>query len=87
MRAFVGGATGAIGKRLVPQLVGAGHDVVAMTRSPEKAEQLRSAGAEAVVADALDEASVVRAVERARPDVVIHQLTPSRPFATWRTGS
>ena len=75
MRVFVAGATGAIGKRLAPQLLAAGHEVVAMTRSPQKAEWLRSVGAEPVVADALDAASVGKAVERARPEVVIHELT------------
>src|ERR671932_2067063 len=75
MRVFVAGGTGAIGKRLVPQLVANGHDVVAITRSPEKAGWLRSIGAEPVLGDALDRASVLEAVQAARPDVVVHQLT------------
>lgn len=75
MRVFVAGATGAIGKRLVPQLVATGHEVVAMTRSRDKGEWLRSAGAEPVVGDALDRGSVRKALENARPDVVVHQLT------------
>ena len=75
MRVFVAGATGALGKRLVPQLVANGHDVVGMTRSPERAEWLRSVGADARVADALDRTAVLDAVQTARPDVVVHQLT------------
>jgi nucleoside-diphosphate-sugar epimerase len=75
MKVFVAGATGAVGKRLVPQLVAGGHQVVAMTRSPKHAESLRAAGAEPVVADALDRDAVIAAVRRAAPEVVIHQLT------------
>ena len=75
MRVFVAGATGAIGKRLVPGLRDRGHDVVAMTRSPQHVAALRAAGAEAVVADALDGRAVARAVQQAQPDAIIHQLT------------
>ena len=75
MRVFLAGATGAIGKRLVPQLLAAGHDVVAMTRSPDKAQWLRAVGAEPVTADALERAAVLDAVQTTRPDVVVHQLT------------
>ena len=75
MRVFVAGATGAIGRRLVPLLVAEGHDVVAMTRSPEKVDGLRSMGAVPVVADALDRAAVREAVTDARPDVVVHELS------------
>jgi nucleoside-diphosphate-sugar epimerase len=75
MRIFVAGATGAIGRRLIPVLVEAGHTVVGMTRSPGKAASLRAAGAEAVVADALDAGAVMAAVRKAAPEVVIHQLT------------
>ena len=75
MRVFVAGATGALGKRLVPMLVEAGHTVTGMTRSPGKAEALRSAGAEPVVADALDAPAVEAAVREAEPDVVVHELT------------
>ena len=74
-RVFVAGATGAVGKPLVPLLVEAGHSVVGMTRSPAKAEAVRAAGAEAVVADALDRDAVVDAVGKANPEVVVHQLT------------
>ena len=75
MKVFVAGATGTMGRRLVPLLVADGHEVVGMTRSPHKAAVLHAAGAQHVVADALDRAAVVEAVRRARPEVVIHQLT------------
>jgi 2-alkyl-3-oxoalkanoate reductase len=75
MKVFVAGATGALGGRLVPILVASGHDVVGMTRSPEKAVRLRELGAEAVVADGLDRKAVIEAVTRAEPEVVIHQMT------------
>jgi nucleoside-diphosphate-sugar epimerase len=75
MRIFLAGATGAVGTRLVPQLIEAGHEVVAMTRTPGKAAALREAGAMPVVADGLDRDAVLGAVTGAAPDVVIHQLT------------
>jgi 2-alkyl-3-oxoalkanoate reductase len=75
MRIFVAGATGALGRRLVPLLIAGGHQVTAMTRSPAKADGLRAAGAEPVVADALDREAVLLAVTAARPEVVVHQLT------------
>ncbi|HEV3498666.1 MAG TPA: NAD(P)-dependent oxidoreductase [Actinomycetes bacterium] len=75
MRIFVAGATGALGRRLVPLLVERGHQVTGMTRSPGKAAGLRAAGAAAVVADALDRDDVLRVVAAARPEVVVHQLT------------
>jgi nucleoside-diphosphate-sugar epimerase len=75
MRIFLAGATGVIGRRLVPMLLAEGHQVTGMTRTPEKAAGLRSQGADAVVADALDAAAVSEAVTRARPEAVIHQLT------------
>jgi nucleoside-diphosphate-sugar epimerase len=75
MRIVVAGATGALGRRLVPLLVERGHEVAGMTRSPAKAADLRAAGAEPVVADALDRDAVQRAVGQARPEVVVHQLT------------
>jgi nucleoside-diphosphate-sugar epimerase len=75
MRIFVPGATGAIGRRLVPILVQAGHSVVGMTRSPGKIAWLREAGAEPVRTDALDADAVMAAVRKASPEVVVHQLT------------
>jgi nucleoside-diphosphate-sugar epimerase len=75
MRVFVAGATGAIGKQLVPRLVAAGHEVHGMTRSESKQGMLSELGAVPVVADALDPDQVAEAVGRARPDVIVHQLT------------
>ncbi len=75
MRVFLAGATGVIGQRLVPVLLGAGHEVTAMTRSAQRAQGLREQGAEAVVCDALDPSAVAAAVSGARPHAVIHQLT------------
>ncbi len=75
MRVFVAGATGAIGKQLVPRLVAAGNEVVGMTRSESKQAMLFELGAEPVVADALDPDQVADAVARAKPDVIVHQLT------------
>jgi nucleoside-diphosphate-sugar epimerase len=75
MRVFVTGATGALGRHLVPGLVGAGHQVTATTRTPAKAEALRAAGAEPVVVDGLDRDAVIAAVATAEPDVIVHQMT------------
>jgi len=75
MRVFVAGATGAIGKQLVPRLVEAGHEVHGMTRSESKQAMLHELGAVPVVADALDPDQVAEAVGRARPDVIVHELT------------
>ena len=75
MRVLVAGATGVVGRQLVPQLIAAGHQVTATTRSEGKAAGLRAAGAEAAVVDGLDAAAVGEAVTRAEPEVVIHQMT------------
>ena len=75
MRIFVAGATGAVGRSLVPRLVGKGHSVVGLTRSPAKTGLLRELGAEPAVADALDRAAIHAAVAAAKPDVIVHQLT------------
>jgi len=75
MRVFVAGASGVVGRRLVPLLADRGHHVVATTRRPEMVEALRALGADAVVMDGLDAASVGEAVARAEPEVVIHQMT------------
>ena len=75
MRVFVAGATGAIGRQLVPRLAAAGHEVHGMTRSEAKQVMLREMGAVPVVADALDPDQVAEAVGRAMPEVVVHQLT------------
>jgi nucleoside-diphosphate-sugar epimerase len=93
MKIFVAGATGAIGRPLVRRLGEAGHEVAGMTRSQERAEALRSAGAEAVVADALDAGAVREAIEQAHPDVVINELTDldrplnPRKYDEWLEGT
>ncbi len=84
MKVFVAGASGAIGRRLIPMMVRAGHVVVGMTRSPGKADSIRAAGAEPVVADALDEDAVMAAVRHAGPEVVVHQLTAIPPRVNLR---
>jgi nucleoside-diphosphate-sugar epimerase len=75
MKIFVAGATGALGRVLVPQLVRGGHEVVGLTRTPSKHDLVRSLGARPAVADALDPDAVARAVAEAEPDVIVHQLT------------
>ena len=75
MKVFVAGASGALGKHLVPRLVAAGHEVVGMTRSPGKCEAILALGARPVVADAFDAEAVARAVGEAAPEVIVHQLT------------
>jgi nucleoside-diphosphate-sugar epimerase len=75
MKVFVAGASGALGKQLVPMLVANGHDVTAMTRTASKQDALRAIGARPTVADALDPEAVAHAVAEAEPEVVVHQLT------------
>src|SRR5919106_1119504 len=80
MRVFVAGATGAIGRHLVQRLVAAGHEVHGMTRSESKQAMLDELGAVPVVADALDPEQVAEAVGRAKPEVIVHQLTAIGPL-------
>jgi nucleoside-diphosphate-sugar epimerase len=75
MKVFVAGGTGAIGEQLVPQLVAAGHEVVATTRSAKGAEQIQGFGAEPAIVDGLDERTMTEAVRRAQPEVIIHEMT------------
>ena len=75
MRIFLAGATGAIGRRLVPLLLHAGHEVTGTTRSAAKANELAQAGVTPVVLDVFDAGQVSAAMHTARPEVVIHQLT------------
>jgi nucleoside-diphosphate-sugar epimerase len=75
MRVFVAGASGVLGRQLVPQLEARGHEVVGMTRSESKQDLLRSLGARPVVANALDPDAVAQVVASAEPEVLVHQLT------------
>ncbi len=75
MKVFVAGATGVLGRQLVPLLAARGHEVVAMTRTASKQDLVRSLGARPVVADALDPDAVAQAVASADPEVIVHQLT------------
>ena len=84
MRVFVAGATGAIGKFLIPSLIAGGHEVTGSTRSPAKAAQLERTGATAVVVDGLDRAGVIGAVQAARPEVIIHQMTALTSLRNFR---
>ncbi len=80
MKILLAGAGGAIGRRLVPLLRAAGHDVVGTTRSADKTAALRALGAEPTVVDVFDAAALTRIVRAALPEVVIHQLT-DLPYA------
>jgi nucleoside-diphosphate-sugar epimerase len=84
MRVLVAGATGALGRQLVPLLVASGHDVVGMTRTEAKRDQLRRVGARPAVADALDADAVGRAVGEAEPEVIVHELTAIPPRINMR---
>src|SRR6476646_5382567 len=75
MNIFIAGATGAVGRALIPQLIEHGHTVTGTTRSPDKAEALRALGATPVVVDGLDRDGMIAAVKDAAPDVVVHQMT------------
>jgi nucleoside-diphosphate-sugar epimerase len=75
VKILIAGATGVIGRQLVPQLVTRGHDVTAIARSPSSDELCRRLGAEPVGADLLDRHAVIAAVERTAPDVIVHHAT------------
>ena len=75
MKVFVAGATGALGRELVPQLVAQGHEVVGMTRTAAKQELVGGLGARPAVADALDPDAVAQVVASAEPEVIVHELT------------
>ena len=83
MRVFLAGATGVIGTPLVPQLLDAGHQVTAMTRSVLRAAQLEQTGADPVVCDVFDADGVRAAMADASPEAVIHQLTSLPPRLDW----
>ena len=75
MRILVAGATGAIGRRLVPQLVRRGHEVIGTTRTHAKLQDIERMGAAGATLDVLDAAGVIRVVGAARPEVIVHQAT------------
>ncbi|HZQ55212.1 MAG TPA: NAD(P)-dependent oxidoreductase [Bryobacteraceae bacterium] len=75
MKIFVVGAAGAVGKRLIPQLLASGREVIAATRTPAKADNLRALGAQPVILDLLDRAAVLNTVISVQPDVLVHQGT------------
>jgi 2-alkyl-3-oxoalkanoate reductase len=75
VKVFVAGATGVIGRRLIPMLVSHGHEVTAMTRSPEKADQIRAAGATPAIRDVFDTEGLRAEVMAAAPEVLVHELT------------
>ncbi|MCT9930390.1 NAD(P)-dependent oxidoreductase [Planotetraspora sp. A-T 1434] len=79
MRVFVAGGTGVLGRRLVPQLLARGHQVTATTTSTAKLGLVAEMGADGVVMDGLDAVSVGEAVAKARPDVIVHQMTGISP--------
>ncbi len=84
MKVFIAGGSGTLGKPLITQLRAAGHDVVTMTRSPGKTAALQRLGAEVAVADAFDRDAVTKAVMRAEPEVLIHQLTALSGFTDFK---
>src|SRR3954451_18731102 len=75
MRVFVAGASGALGSRLVPQLIAAGHDVIGTHKSPASAELIRMLGAAPVMVDLLDASAVRKAVLENEPDAIVHEAT------------
>jgi 2-alkyl-3-oxoalkanoate reductase len=75
MRVLVAGASGVVGRSLLPVLVKAGYTVFGMNRSADKRGQVEAMGAEHIAADALDRQAVIGAMARVRPDIVIHELT------------
>jgi nucleoside-diphosphate-sugar epimerase len=79
VKVMVAGAGGVVGQPLVRLLVAAGHEVTALTHSPSKRALLRQAGAEPVICDALDETAMGSAVQAARPEVIVNELTALPP--------
>jgi len=84
MHVFLAGASGAIGRQLIPLLTSNGHTVTGTTRSAAKAERLRALGAEPAVLDGLDRAAVLAAVAAARPDAILHEMTAIETLADLR---
>ncbi len=78
-RVFVAGASGVIGRSLIPRLIEQGHTVTAMTRSTQSAERLAATGARPVVCDVYDTSSLEKVMRQAAPEVILHQLTALPP--------
>ena len=85
MRVLVAGGTGVVGRQLIPQLIAAGHEVSATTRSQPKIDSLRAAGAEPYLLDGMDGAAVGMVVAQARPDVIVHEMTAIPPVMNFRS--
>ncbi len=79
MKIFLAGATGAIGRRLIPLLLQAGHRVAGTTRSSRKVDALHASGVEPIVVDVFDRRALSQAISKVRPDIVLHQLTDLPP--------
>ena len=75
MRVFVAGSTGVVGESLVPLLVESGHEVIALSRTPQKAKRLEAPGVQVVLADAFDRNGLTAAIKDSEPEVIIHELT------------
>jgi nucleoside-diphosphate-sugar epimerase len=75
MKIFVAGASGAVGRRLIPRLVARGHSVAGLTHTPQKSELVRNLGAEPMVANGLDGEAIHATVAAAAPDVIVHEMT------------
>lgn len=84
MRVFLAGSTGAVGKSLVPLLIESGHEVVALSRTSQKAKGVEALGAKVAIADALDKDGLTAAIRRAEPEVIIHQLTALAGVANFK---
>jgi nucleoside-diphosphate-sugar epimerase len=84
MKIFLAGATGAVGRALIPKLIDHGHAVVGTTRSEARAEELRAIGVTPVVVDGLDRHGLVDAVRAAEPDVIVHQMTALSGLSDFR---
>src|SRR5262245_42087476 len=85
MRIFVAGATGAVGRHLVPILVASGHSVTGLTHRLAKADSVRALGAEPAIADGLDKEAIHAAVAAAKPDVIVHEMTDLKDASDLRT--
>jgi nucleoside-diphosphate-sugar epimerase len=84
LKVFVAGASGAMGRPLVRELIAVGHEVTGTTRREERAERIRAAGAGAAICDAFDAEAISRAVAEADPEVIVHALTALPDPIDWK---